>query len=72
MGLLSWVIEKFHAWTDHDGTLESVLSRDQLLDNLMFYWLPATGASAARLYWEPSPSSRPFSAPAPPIRSGGS
>ena len=50
--LLTWVIEKFHAWTDHDGTLESVLSRDQLLDNLMLYWLPATGASAARLYWE--------------------
>jgi hypothetical protein len=23
-----------------------------LLDNLMLYWLPATGASSARLYWE--------------------
>jgi pimeloyl-ACP methyl ester carboxylesterase len=50
--LLTWIIEKFHAWTDHGGTLESVLTRDQLLDNLMLYWLPATGASAARLYWE--------------------
>lgn len=29
-----------------------MLSRDQLLDNLMLYWLPATGASAARLYAE--------------------
>jgi epoxide hydrolase len=29
-----------------------VLSRDDLLDNLMLYWLPGTGASAARLYWE--------------------
>ncbi|SNY56855.1 hypothetical protein [Paractinoplanes atraurantiacus] len=28
------------------------LTRDQLLDNLMMYWLPGTGASAARLYWE--------------------
>jgi epoxide hydrolase len=29
-----------------------VLTRDELLDNLMLYWLPGTGASAARLYWE--------------------
>jgi pimeloyl-ACP methyl ester carboxylesterase len=50
--LATWIIEKFHAWTDHDGDLESVLGKDQLLDNLMLYWLPATGASAARLYWE--------------------
>ncbi len=50
--LATWIVEKFHAWTDHDGDLESVLSKDQLLDNLMLYWLPGTGASAARLYWE--------------------
>jgi epoxide hydrolase len=37
---------------DHDGDLESVISRDELLDNLMLYWLPGTGASSARLYWE--------------------
>jgi hypothetical protein len=29
-----------------------VLSRDELLDNVMLYWLPANGASSARLYWE--------------------
>jgi pimeloyl-ACP methyl ester carboxylesterase len=29
-----------------------VLTRDDLLDNVMMYWLPGTGASAARLYWE--------------------
>lgn len=50
--LCAWMVEKFHAWADHDGDLESVLSRDQLLDNLMLYWLPGTGASAARLYTE--------------------
>ena len=50
--LCAWIIEKFQAWTDCDGDLESVLSRDELLDNLMLYWLPGTGASAARLYWE--------------------
>jgi hypothetical protein len=34
------------------GHLENVLTRDELLDNLMLYWLPRAGASAARLYWE--------------------
>ncbi|MEV6630952.1 epoxide hydrolase family protein [Actinoplanes sp. NPDC051470] len=50
--LCAWIIEKFQAWTDCDGDLASVLTRDELLDNLMHYWLPGTGASAARLYAE--------------------
>jgi pimeloyl-ACP methyl ester carboxylesterase len=29
-----------------------VLSRDELLDNVMLYWLTAAGASSARFYWE--------------------
>lgn len=51
MALCAW-IEKFWAWTDSDGHLENVLTRDELLDNVMLYWLPRCGASAARLYWE--------------------
>jgi epoxide hydrolase len=51
-GLCAWIMEKFWSWTDCDGDPASVLSRDELLDNVMFYWLPATGASSARLYWE--------------------
>jgi pimeloyl-ACP methyl ester carboxylesterase len=50
--LCAWIIEKFWAWTDSDGHPENVLTRDELLDNVMLYWLPSTGASAARLYWE--------------------
>jgi pimeloyl-ACP methyl ester carboxylesterase len=52
--LCAWIIEKFWAWTDCDGHPENVLTRDELLDNLMLYWLPGTGASSARLYWESS------------------
>ena len=57
MGQATWIIEKFLEWTDcedADGKKhpENVLSRDELLDNVMFYWLTATGASSARLYWE--------------------
>jgi len=50
--LAAWIIEKFWAWTDSDGDPENVLTRSELLDNLMLYWLPRTGASSARLYWE--------------------
>jgi pimeloyl-ACP methyl ester carboxylesterase len=50
--LCAWIVEKFWAWTDCDGHPENVLTRDELLDNVMLYWLPGTGASAARLYWE--------------------
>ena len=50
--LCAWIVEKFQAWTDCDGHPENALGRDQLLDNLMLYWLPGTGASSARLYWE--------------------
>jgi epoxide hydrolase len=51
-GLCAWIVEKFWAWTDCDGHPENAVTRDELLDNLMLYWLPRTGASSARLYWE--------------------
>ena len=51
-GLAAWVVEKFWAWTDCHGHPENAVTRDELLDNLMLYWLPRTGASSARLYWE--------------------
>ena len=51
-GQCAWIVEKFWAWTDCDGHPENVLTRDELLDNVRFYWLPAAAASSARLYWE--------------------
>ena len=48
----AWVLEKFWAWTDCDGHPENVLSRDELLDNVMLYWINGNGASSARIYWE--------------------
>ena len=52
VGLAGWIYEKMWAWTDNDGSPLSALSMDQILDNVMLYWLPANGASSARLYWE--------------------
>jgi pimeloyl-ACP methyl ester carboxylesterase len=51
-GLAMWIVEKFWDWTDCAGHPENVIARDRLLDNVMLYWLPGTGASSARLYWE--------------------
>ena len=48
----AWIVEKFYQWMDCNGHPENVLSRDELLDNVMFYWLTAAGASSGRLYWE--------------------
>jgi pimeloyl-ACP methyl ester carboxylesterase len=64
-GLAAWILEKFQEWTDCNGHPENVLTRDELLDNLMLYWLPGTAASSARLYWESfnSPTFDPIAIP---------
>jgi pimeloyl-ACP methyl ester carboxylesterase len=59
MGQAAWIMEKFWAWTDCDGHPENALSRDEMLDNVMLYWLPGAGASSARLYWESFGKFRP-------------
>lgn len=52
VGQAMWIYEKLHAWTDNAGEVETVLGRDDMLDNIMLYWLTGTGASSGRLYWE--------------------
>jgi microsomal epoxide hydrolase len=42
VGLAAWIIEKFRAWSDCGGDVESRFSRDDLLTNIMLYW--TTGA----------------------------
>ena len=51
-GQAAWILEKFYQWMDCDGHPENIVSRDELLDNVMLYWLPDAGASSARIYWE--------------------
>ncbi|SHG04930.1 Pimeloyl-ACP methyl ester carboxylesterase [Pedobacter caeni] len=52
VGQAAWIYEKFYDWTDNDGSPERILSLDEMIDNIMMYWLPNTGASSARLYRE--------------------
>ncbi|BBX43080.1 epoxide hydrolase family protein [Mycobacterium simiae] len=52
VGQLAWIVEKFWDWADCDGHPENAVSRDELLDNVMVYWVTNTAASSARMYWE--------------------
>ncbi|MEM9131111.1 MAG: epoxide hydrolase family protein [Actinomycetota bacterium] len=58
-GQAGWILEKFQAWSDCDGHPENVFSRDELLDNVMLYWINAAATSSARLYWESFGTYRP-------------
>lgn len=41
-GLAAWIIEKFRAWSDCNGVIESRFSKDELLTNLTIYWATET------------------------------
>ncbi|MGE4323436.1 MAG: epoxide hydrolase family protein [Sphingobium sp.] len=51
-GQAAWIYEKFLEWTDCDGDPLTILTADELLDNIMLYWLTNSATSSARLYWE--------------------
>ncbi|TMK56564.1 MAG: epoxide hydrolase 1, partial [Actinobacteria bacterium] len=51
-GLCAWIVEKFRAWTSDDEDFERAFTKDQLLTNVMVYWVTRTATSSTRLYWE--------------------
>ncbi len=51
-GLAAWTYEKIAAWSDSGGNPESVIGRDEILDDISLYWFTNTGASSSRFYWE--------------------
>ena len=70
-GLAAWIVEKFHGWSDCSDGLESVYSQDELLTNVMLYWVTGSIGSSIRLYREAAgagvvlrvPSGRPIDVP---------
>jgi pimeloyl-ACP methyl ester carboxylesterase len=65
-GLLAWIVEKFRAWSDCDGNPQNAFTRDQLITNVMIYWVTQTITSSMRLYRERRLSSdRPEYVPVP-------
>lgn len=60
VGLASWIIEKFHAWSDCNGDLQHSYNMDELLTNIMIYWVTNTIGSAAAIYYENTHSLPPM------------
>jgi len=61
-GLAAWIVEKFRTWSDSNGNVESRFTQDELLTNVMIYWVTGSITSSTRIYYEtrhsPSPGSR--------------
>jgi pimeloyl-ACP methyl ester carboxylesterase len=51
-GLAAWIVEKFRTWSDCEGDLERRFTKDQLLTNIMIYWVSGAIGSSMRLYYE--------------------
>jgi len=52
VGLAGWMVEKFRAWSDCQGDVETRFSKDELLTNIMIYWVSETINSSMRMYYE--------------------
>ncbi len=72
VGLAAWIIEKFYSWSDNGNHIETCFSKDELLTNIMIYWVTQTINTSVRTYLEnahaawsgtPSPSMRYVSVP---------
>ncbi|MDQ3982324.1 MAG: alpha/beta hydrolase [Actinomycetota bacterium] len=64
-GLAAWMIEKFRAWSDSNGDIESRFTKDQLLTTITLYWVTRSIATSFLPYFESG--HRPNVAPWKPI-----
>jgi microsomal epoxide hydrolase len=62
VGLAAWIVEKFRTWSDCDGDVERRFSKDDLLTNIMIYWVTETINSSIRMYYENARMSPPLKA----------
>ena len=67
VGLAAWIYALFQDVSDSESNAESVFTIEAMLDDIMLYWLPNTGASSARLYWEASMEMRSSGFPTQPM-----
>ncbi len=52
VGLAAWIVEKFRAWSDCEGDVEKRFSKDELLTNVMIYWVTETMPTSIRDYFD--------------------
>lgn len=52
VGLAAWIYTMFQDTCGTPGNAEGSFTLDEMIDDIMMYWLPNSGTSAARIYWE--------------------
>jgi len=52
VGLAGWILEKFNSWSDNDGDIENSFTKDELITNIMIYWVTQSVNSSIRTYAE--------------------
>jgi microsomal epoxide hydrolase len=52
VGLAAWIIEKFRRWSDCDGDVEMRFTKDELLANVMLYWVTGTINTSFAPYYD--------------------
>ena len=48
----AWIIDKWAKWSDHQGDLDQAYTKDEVLTNVMLYWVTNSGPTAAWVYYE--------------------
>lgn len=51
-GLAAWIIEKFQSWSDCAGDIESKFTKDELITNIMLYWIAESIGSSFLPYFD--------------------
>ena len=50
--MCAWIVEKWRTWSDCNGDVESVYTKDELLTTVTIYWVTQTIGSSVRMYRE--------------------
>lgn len=66
IGQAAWILQLFKDVSASGGRPLEHFDLDELIDDVMLYWLPNAGASSARLYWEGAHSSDSQQSGSPP------
>jgi len=50
VGMLAWMLERWVKWSDNNGDVENVFSKDDLLTHATIYWVTNTIETSMRVY----------------------
>jgi len=50
VGMLAWILERWVKWSDNDGNIEDVFSKDDILTHAMIFWVNNAIETSMRMY----------------------